>query len=240
MKKSILFLAAFLLAITSANAQWGSKKITGNGNQVTKNRSVGSYDGISLVGSLNVQLVAGSEGTVKVEAESNLQEYIITEVNNGTLKITTEKGVNLRPKEKILITVPVETISELGLTGSGDIWTVDKLKSSALKVQLTGSGDINLDLEVQDLQGKITGSGDILLKGRSKNFDCNVTGSGDFDAYNLLAANVEARVSGSGDIMVNATNMLKATVSGSGDITYKGNPKKQDFKTNGSGSVSSH
>lgn len=240
MKKSILFLAAFLMVLTSANAQWGNKSIRGNGNKITKIRSVGSYDGVSLVGSLNVQLVSGSEGTIKVEAESNLQEYIITEVNNGVLKITTEKGININPKEKILITVPIESISEIAVTGSGDIWTVDKLKSSELKVQLTGSGDIKLDLEVKDLQGKITGSGDILFKGKSENFDCTVTGSGDFDAFNLQASNVEARVSGSGDIMVNASNMLKATVSGSGDISYKGNPTKQDFKTNGSGSVSSH
>ena len=240
MKKSILFLAAFIMAFTTAQAQWGNKSIKGNGNQVTKDRSIGSYDGISLVGSLNVQLVAGSEGTVKVEAESNLQEYIITEVKNGILKITTEKGINLKPKNKILVTVPVESVSEISLTGSGDLWTRDRLNSQNLKVQLTGSGDIKLDLKVMDLQSKITGSGDIVFQGRSKNFECSVTGSGDLDAYNLQANNVEARVSGSGDIMVYAGDKLNATVSGSGDITYKGNPTKQNFKTHGSGSISSH
>ena len=240
MKKSILFLAAFIMALTTAQAQWGNKSIKGNGNQVTKDRKVGSYDGISLVGSLNVQLVAGSEGTVKVEAESNLQEYIITEVKNGTLKITTEKGINLKPKNKILVTVPVESVSEISLTGSGDLWTRDRLNSQNLKVQLTGSGDIKLDLKVMDLESKITGSGDIVFQGRSKNFECSVTGSGDLDAYNLQANNVEARVSGSGDIMVYAGDKLNATVSGSGDITYKGNPTKQNFKTHGSGSISSH
>ena len=56
----------------------------------------------------------------------------------------------------------------------------------------------------------------------------------------MIAENVEAQVSGSGDIMVNARKSLKATVSGSGDIVYKGNPEKQDFKIHGSGRVSSH
>ncbi|TBW25772.1 head GIN domain-containing protein [Gramella sp. KN1008] len=240
MKKSILFLAAFLMVLSTANAQWwSSEKIKGNGEMVTKTRSTGSYDGIQLVGSMNVELVAGNEGNIKVEAESNLQEYILTEVKNGTLKISTEKGVNLNPTEDIKITVPFESLEEVALTGSGDIWNKDVIKASSLKVQVTGSGDIMLNLDVKDLQGKITGSGDIKLKGKSENFECNVTGSGDFEAFDLAATHVEAAVSGSGDIQVNARQSLTARVSGSGDIQYKGNPDKQDFKTFGSGSVES-
>jgi len=240
MKKSILFLAASLLFMATACAQWNAEKVRGNGDVISKTRSVGSYDGVQLVGSMNVQLVSGSEGNIKVEAESNLQEYIKTEVKNGTLKISTKEGFSLRPKDNILITVPVESINEVSVTGSGDIWSKNTLKSSNMKVRVTGSGDVKLDLEVKDLEGMVTGSGDVKLRGKSQNFECTVTGSGDFEAYELQAENVEARVSGSGDIMVNASNSLKASVSGSGDIVYKGNPAKQDFKTHGSGSVTSH
>ena len=45
---------------------------------------------------------------------------------------------------------------------------------------------------------------------------------------------------GSADIKVTATEMIKARVSGSGDIRYKGNPKKIDTKTSGSGDISSY
>ena len=240
MKRSFALLAVFLMVLTTASAQWGSKKIRGNGDVVTKSRNVGEYDGVQLVGSMNVILVSGNEGQLEVKAESNLQEHILTEVKNGKLKISPEEGYNLSPKEEILITVPVKSINEVSVTGSGDIWTKDKLKSPNMKVHVTGSGDLKLELEVDDLEGMVTGSGDIELKGSSRNFECTVTGSGDFEAFNLQAENVVARVSGSGDIMVYAGNSLKASVSGSGDIVYKGNPEKQDFRTNGSGSVSSH
>ncbi|NNM17996.1 MAG: DUF2807 domain-containing protein, partial [Croceitalea sp.] len=56
----------------------------------------------------------------------------------------------------------------------------------------------------------------------------------------LEAEFVEASVSGSADITVTANQSLKARVSGSGDITYKGNPKKIDTKTGGSGDISSY
>ncbi len=242
MKKSILLLAAFVLVVSTANAQWwsSSEKIKGNGNLVTKSRTTSSYDGVQLVGSMNVELIAGSEGQLKVQAESNLQEYIKTEVKNRVLKISTEKGVNLSPTKEILITVPFESISEVSLTGSGDIWTKDQIKASSFEMNVTGSGDMMLDLNVEDLEGRITGSGDIKLKGKAKSFDCKVTGSGDFAAYALKAENVVARVSGSGDIEVYASKSLEAHVAGSGDITYEGNPEKQNFKSSGSGDISSH
>jgi hypothetical protein len=240
MKRIFLFFAVCLLVFTSACGQWNSEKIKGNGKMQTTERNVDSYDAVKLVGSMNVQLTAGKEGNLKVEAESNLHEYIVTEVNGGILKISTKKGFNVHPSKKILITVPFESLEEISLTGSGDIWTADTVKGSELKVHVTGSGDMKLNLEVKDLKGAITGSGDIQLKGKSKNFKCSVTGSGDFEAFEMIAENVEAQVSGSGDIMVNASKSLKATVSGSGDIVYKGNPEKQDFKTHGSGRVSSH
>ena len=241
MKKASLLIGICFLTLSCVNAQWGNgERIKGNGDMQTKSRSTESYDEIKLVGSMNVQLIAGPEGNINIEAESNLHEYILTEVKNGVLRISTEDGYNLSPKEEIMITVPFESLEAVSLTGSGDIWTRDRISGPDLEVQVTGSGDIKLHLEVKDLDGRITGSGDIKLKGKSQNFDCKVTGSGDFDAYELMAENVEARISGSGDIMVNAKNSLKASVSGSGDIVYKGNPEIQDFNSQGSGGVSSY
>ena len=67
-----------------------------------------------------------------------------------------------------------------------------------------------------------------------------MSGSGDIRAYDLQADFVDAQVSGSADIRVTANEMLKARVSGSGDISYKGNPKKIDTKSSGSGDISSY
>lgn len=239
MKRTILFFVTCLMIVTSGYAQWwGSEKVKGNGNMLSKQRNLEQYDEVKLVGSMNVQLVAGTEGKIEIHAESNLHEYILTEVKGGSLKISVEKGIDLQPTKEITITVPFRDLSAISLTGSGDIWNKDLIKESNLEVQVTGSGDMKLDLEVQNLKGKITGSGDIQLKGKSQKFECSVTGSGDFDAFSLEAEEVEAKVAGSGDIQVNVSKALKASIAGSGDIVYSGNPERQDFKTYGSGSIS--
>lgn len=238
--KIVLVLGLVGIFTISCSAQWG-KAIKGNGNTVSIDRSVGKYDEIAVSGWFDVALVTGKEGQLVVEGEENLLDYIITEVQNGKLVIKQEKGVNLKPsswEEGIRITVPVESIDALSLSGSGDIVGKTSIKTSNFKAAMSGSGDITLDLETQSLSASMSGSGDMNLSGKSKDFEATISGSGDIKAYDLIADNVEANVSGSADIKVTGNKMLKARVSGSGDISYRGNPKKIDTKTSGSGDIS--
>lgn len=242
MKRSILILTTILISFNSVNAQfWKNKTVKGNGEITTEERRTADYEEIYVLGSMDVELVAGTEGNIKVEADSNLMEHIITEVTNGTLKIKPAEEVNLEPSRNrsIKITVPFKDLSEVKLTGSGDLWNTSVIRANNFRTSLTGSGNINLDLDVEKLESQITGSGDTMLRGKSNYFECKVTGSGDFEAYNLNVEDVKARVMGSGDIEVFASASLDAKIMGSGDIHYKGNPDMQDFKTMGSGAISS-
>lgn len=241
MKK--LFFSLVLLAFTvqTANAQWWSNtRVKGNGDFTSETRNVSQYDQVALEGSMDVELVAGTEGELTVNAERNLMDHILTEVSGNRLKISIEKGINISPSrnKSIKITVPFESLDGVSLTGSGDIVTEDEIRAESFNVSLTGSGDIELELDSRDVKGSITGSGDVELRGKTTNFRCVVTGSGDFHASGLRAENVDARVSGSGDIDVFASKELRSRVTGSGDITYSGNPQKEDFRTSGSGKVS--
>ncbi len=240
MKKYLVFAVAGLLMACNLNGQWG-KRIKGNGNMVTETREVGDYDKVALSGWFDLELVSGSEGTITLNGEENLLEYIVTEVKNGKLTVRTEKGKNLQPsswKSGITITVPVEEISEVSLSGSGDVVGKTVLKGSSFRSSVSGSGDVVLEVEADDVEASLSGSGDMTLSGSARKLKVRVSGSGDVDAYGLEADHVEATVSGSADVQVTAKESLTARVSGSGDIQYRGNPGKVDSKTSGSGDVS--
>jgi len=207
---------------------------------VTIERSTGDYDAVAVSGWFDVDLVDGNEGDISLKGEENLLEHIITEVKDGKLVIKVEKGMNLKPsswKEGIHITVPVESIDAVSLSGSGDIVGKTTLKSEDFKTTMSGSGDITLDIDASSISASMSGSGDINLSGSTTDFDVTISGSGDIKAFELEADNVDATVSGSADIKVTANQKLKARVSGSGDIHYKGNPEKIDTKTSGSGDI---
>ena len=240
MKKSILLLVAILF-ISSINAQnWGSKTIKGNGKEATITRKTSDYDGIRCAGWMDFILVKGNEGTITLEGEENLLDHIVTEVQGGDLVIKTENNVNLKTSwnKTIKITIPFEEIDKVTLSGSGDIITRDKIIADDFEAKVSGSGDVVLDIEANEIDAAVTGSGDLTLTGKTNELEVSVTGSGDFHGFKLEANNTDAQVTGSGDIEVVCNNELKARVTGSGDIEYKGNPKREDSKVTGSGSIS--
>jgi len=237
MKKLFTTIIAFLIISTSVNAQFFTKKIKGNGNIETENRSVSDYDKIGVAGAFEVQLIKGSEGKITVKADENLMEYIITEVKNGTLKIKTKKGYNIRTKRTIKITVPFNDIEAVSLAGSGEVYSKDRIDSSHLELSVAGSGSMKLEVSSKNLKSSVAGSGNLRLTGDTKEFKCSVAGSGNINSYDLKAKKVTVNVAGSGNVRVNAIDEIHANSAGSGDIYYPGNPEIQKIKSAGSGSV---
>lgn len=125
---------------------------------------------------------------------------------------------------------------ELKINGSGDSDISGVV--GELRISVSGSGDIDAEnLKLENCYVKNSGSGDISLEGKTNSLIVNQVGSGDLDAYRLVAVDATINNSGSSDITVDVVESLKVTLNGSGDLTYRGNPKKVDVRSNGSGDV---
>ena len=235
--KNTFFSLFALLIISSCNGQWGDK-IKGNGKVVTEKRSTDSYDEIKLAGSMDFQLVNGNEGDITITGESNIIEYIITEVNDGVLSVKFKNNINVSYGSKpIKINIPVEAISYISLAGSSDVTSNQIIKNNDFSVKISGSGNIDLEIETKNTKASVTGSGDLTLKGTTENYKPSVTGSGDIHSKNLTALNASAKVTGSGTIDLMVKTDFKAKITGSGNINYYGNPENVDKKVVGSGDI---
>ena len=241
MKVLLHYSLAIALTLLSHNKSFAQfKKVKGSGNVTTKSHTTSDYHKVDVFGFMNVQLEKGTEGTIRVSTDENIQEYLSIESNEGVLKIKIKNNVHINTKNGIHITVPFTDLDNVSLTGSGDLLTKDKIKSEQFEAEVTGSGDMTLDIDVNRIDAKLTGSGDLKITGTATDLEIKVIGSGDFDGGSLISQNVEAYVSGSGDARVVAKNSIKARVNGSGDIDYSGNPSKSNNKVMGSGNISAN
>jgi hypothetical protein len=232
-----LSIFALLICFTT-NIQ--AQRVKGNGNLIEKTRQVGDFEALGVSGSFDVFLVKGQEGKVIVNVEENLEPYLETEVQNGTLKVRWKKGSNVRTTKNTKVTVHFDALNGVALSGSGDIISRDPIKTEELDIAVAGSGDIRLEVDAEESNAAVSGSGDIELSGTSKAFGAAVAGSGDIKAFELKSETAELKISGSGTIHANVANELMARVSGSGNIKYKGNPRIEDVKVSGSGKVSTY
>ncbi len=234
--KKIIGLIVIALISVHLNAQYFTKKVKGNGTIISETRNSSDYDKIGVGGSFDVELVKGKEGKITIKADENLMEYIVTEVKKGTLKIKAKKNYKLKPTNTIKITVSFENIEGVSLAGSGDIFSKNVIESNNFKVNVAGSGEINLKVDTQTVKSNIAGSGNINLSGNSKDFNCSIAGSGNFNGYDLQTTQASVRIAGSGNVKINAAENLNAKIAGSGNVYYTGSPEVAK-STAGSGSV---
>jgi len=205
----------------------------------TQTRTVGSFESIHVAGHYDVHLTEGSTGTLTLHGAADDLKQIETYVKHGELVIKQKKSSWLTDwsSGKISINLPVETLTQVTLSGSGSIQAKHTIQAEDFNIVLSGSGEIWLPLETNSLKGTLTGSGDIELQGKASLASFQLTGSGDVKASSFESDEAYAKVTGSGDIVLHSNSKLEAKISGSGDILCYGDPKIQQIQTTGSGEV---
>lgn len=190
--------------------------INGSGTSKTEARPVGKFTAVNLSG-VGAQVVIERAGTesLEVTADDNLVSLFTSEVRDGTLYLSVEKGKSISGKRPVY----KATVSDLRAVDLGGSGSVDATKLD---------GDV--------LSTSVSGSGDAKLAGRIDDLTISVSGSGSVNAAELKAKRAKVVVSGSGELTVNASDELDAKVTGSGSIWYIGSPKVTSSIV-GSGSI---
>lgn len=236
MKYLFLFIAGATIFLSCRFI--GGKRIRGDGNYITQDRNVGSFEGVESFGSFDVSLVPSTSAAVTVEAEENLQKYIETYVDGNSLHIKTRSGYNLRPRRDIKITVSGPLFTVIETKGSGSIIGRGLLNTNNRDVSLkvAGSGNIEVEMNAARIESEIAGSGNIKVAGTARQFEGDVLGSGNIRAGNLRADQSRVEIAGSGNVEVYAVEKLDVSVMGSGEVKHRGSAQVST-KITGSGSV---
>lgn len=206
-----------------------------------QDRHLSGFHAIEVSGSYDVYIKQGPVESVKVEAPSDVIDHVVTEVQDGVLKVHNkhESGWNWSwgSHKKIAVYVTATTINKLDVSGSGDAYFKDGLTANDIKIKVSGSGDVSGKLSVKTLDCSISGSGDMKLSGHAESSNISVSGSGDYEAKGLSTTNTTVHVSGSGDAGINVSTNLEASVSGSGDVSFTGHPHNVVKSKSGSGDI---
>jgi hypothetical protein len=235
--KNLKFLAITIaiLSITFCTDAQMRRTVHGNNDVVTRERTAGHFTGIKVSSGIDVYLKQGDKEAIKVEADENIQEYILTEIRGDVLHVYTE--VNIRDEEKKRVYVTMKDISSICTSSAGDIIGESTIKSSNLELSASSAGDIKIEVSAKDIDIDISSSGDISISGEADMLNADLSSAGDLNAYDLIVKEADLSVSSAGDADINVTEKLTARASSAGDIRYTGDPKYVDAHASSAGGI---
>ncbi len=213
--------------------------VRGNGEVVTETRDLdASFHSIKAAEGLDVYLTQGNSESIKVQADENLHEIILTEVRDGVLHIHTDENIAHSSAQKVL--VQFDDIKSITSTSGSDVYSTNTIRTNRLELKSTSGSDMELEIEASTILCKSTSGSDLRLSGSTNELRAESTSGSDIKASNLKAKIVDAKASSGSDITLYSSEELTAKASSGGDITYYGNPEKVSKSDNVSGSIRKH
>jgi hypothetical protein len=230
---AILFIATIF---TSCSVDMFNR-VNGNRNVVTEVRKTSNkFKGIKVSTGIDLYVTQGSKNKVTVEADENLQDIIITEVEDGILKVYSEKSIWKAKAREVHVTIKDLTL--LKATSSSDVYGKGIIKTDEISITATSGADIRITVDATSVETSSTSGSDIRIAGTTINHASSATSGASIEAYELESENVLVKVTSGADINIYASEKLDANANSGGDIDFKGNPKSVTKKSSSGGDIS--
>jgi len=224
MKKLAFLSLAILMSLSSCYFDGWNESISGNGRVVEETRDISGFTGVQVSSGIDVYLSEGNSFEVRVEADENLHEVILTEMEGNTLVVKTDR-VNIRNSKSKKVHVTLPELSELKISSAGDCVGQTPFHCDDLRLSISSAGDLSLEVEANEINLDISSSGDARIAGNTEILNVSLSSAGDLNAYDLIAAKVDVVVSSAGDARVFATEEISMNASSAGNIYYKGDAR---------------
>lgn len=223
----LIFIVAIVVGVAVANVlsfgkasgniftfSFGSG-IKGSGVASSETREADEFTGVDVGGVFEVEITAGKEYSVQVQADDNLLPFVKTEVDSGVLHISTEKRINSQTPLRVIVSAP--DVDHLDISGVSKV-SLFGTKNSELGIHMSGASKLKLEGETSELNVEVSGASSI-------------------DAESLKSKTATVDASGASKVSVFVTEHLNSDASGASKIQYSGNPASVEKKTSGASSV---
>ncbi len=238
MKQLKTITTLLFLAVMTTSCFFEGYGIQGNGNVVSDDRNISSnFSKIKVSQGIQVNISQGNDTELTVEADENIIDLLITEIDGDVLKIFFEKNVNRATRNVYLTVDKLNSIR----TSSGALVKSDRVfKTKTLSLDSSSGSHILLDLNVSEVTASSSSGANIELSGSSNEFKGDASSGSDIDAHKLNSKIATADVSSGANINVQASDELNAQASSGGSINFYGNPEIINKSKSSGGSISKH
>jgi Putative auto-transporter adhesin, head GIN domain len=239
--KKILIIGAAAFALFITGCFNSGPCLNGYGPVVNEIRELSDFTAVSNSFEYEVRVTQSDTFGVEVEAQENLHQLIETYVSGSTLIVKTQNSSCINSSVPVVVYVSMPYIEEIRNTGSGRL-SADRSEVTEFECSNSGSGVISIDsVFASSIKLKNSGSGKLYVSASFPDeINMTQTGSGLIDAgYVDQPLDVNINNTGSGKVYATIVDglVVDARLSGSGLILLDGFAEMADFSLSSSGKI---
>lgn len=229
----MLFIAGLLLAAFS-------QKTINDAN--AEKRAVGSFHGIKVATGIELVLTKGNSEEVAVSAsQTEFRDKIVTEVENGILKIhyeTKTGAINRRNESKNLKAyVSYKSIDLLHVSTGAEVIIEGTLEAGSLDLDANTGGLVKGEVSIGNLKVSQNTGSKITLSGKVDKLEADGDTGSKFMGENLNTGICKVEMSTGAGIYISVDKELNVKANTGGYVKYKGSAGIREIKTNTGGTV---
>jgi len=211
-------------------------QVHGAGSVVSHDFEVSNFNGVRISGGYVVNFEYSAEPSVSVEMQENLFEHLRVQVRDNILHIDSKKNFVTTLTNTPHINISAPNLNSLDFRGAVKTGEWDKIEAQHFTIKTSGSSDIVMSFEVDQLDITTAGSARLTLSGSAPVTKIKLSGSAKILALNLQTADIDIRASGSCSADIACSTKLNVVISGAGLVRYSGSPTVTQ-KISGSGKI---
>jgi len=238
MKRRIIVFAMFLMGSVMMLGGCGGNLIgqTASGPVVSRSFDVGDFTDISIGGSRDIIFRQSDSVSVTIEQRESLFDIIEVYVRGGTLHVYFPGPIGVTNPGAQRVYVYAPTLEAASISGSARAADWDTIAGDSFYLSTSGSTNVNIPIDVNNLEVSSSGSSTVTLSGRADTADISRSGSGSVYAFDVQVQDATVRSSGSSRVNISVSDSLDVASSGSSRVRYRGSPSVR-HSSSGSSSV---
>lgn len=236
MKTTIKIVALFVsILLLSCNEQFTG--IQGSGNITKEKRNI-EAPFTAIVSDSGVSVIVAQESTesIEVETDDNIQQYITTKIENGTLYIKVEGSINTQ--SPINVSVKMPSITRLEASSGSSIHSKNTLIGTSLSLNTSSGGEIEAVIEFEKVSCDASSGSQLTVSGKALLVETSSSSGSEINAEELVANEIVADASSGSFTKVKPIVKLNGTASSGSTITYYQAPKTLIKSESSGGSIS--
>ncbi len=199
-------------------------------------RDLRDFTRIKACCGFEVELMEG-DFEVRVEAESNLLEYVKTEVNGSELSLGWKQNTNINTNETVRIFISLPKLQGLDGSSGCDFSGKSVFYGEDLNLEASSAATIALEFEGEEVEASASSGARISLAGKGREIDADASSGSAVEASGFLTEDARADASSGARVEVSASRKLRADASSGARVRYGGNPADMDTDASSGGSV---